>query len=231
MKIKHISFEILSKYNENSVISLSESRRIQEHIDSCSACAGELRALRRMMKLMAAFGTSRMTNHADFIKSTMLHIQNEKIAIRGKHGAVAWRALLRPKYAASIAACIICVVGLSLYYNSSSGGGNGAMQAALEKNAPPSPQKRHNAFTVLRRNKVKVLESSDSYVIGEVSPQALTDLTRQLTPHRVNVITTGRKPFMRAHSTAVTPGFGVYEAGFGTNDESESDVLIKVDLH
>ncbi len=232
MTIKHISFEKLSKYCDNDLFSASERRHIEEHLCCCPECKKELLQLQKMLGMLSCIGKIEIKSESIIISHTLRTIHETGRSFSGHRAVASGENNIRMKHAYFAAASIIFALGFILFISSPLNRQTSFTQIAQERFQSTLREGQQRAHTILRQHKVKVIEASDSYVIGEVSPNNLTTLTRRLTPHRVNVIsTTGRKVYAIPASMGPASQVGVYNASYSPVPEDSGDgVIIKVDF-
>jgi hypothetical protein len=93
---------------------------------------------------------------------------------------------------------------------------------------------RGNTLAILRNNNVRLLEKSGSYVIGEVTPSELTNLTRQLSPSQVSIVAAGGRSIMPAATMSSTAASEWQDVSY-TNDvvdrHGQGTVIVKIRLN
>ncbi len=232
MTIKHISFEKLSRYRDNELFSASERSRIEEHLCCCPECKQEFMRLQKMLGMLSCIGKLEIKSESIIISHTLRTIQETGRSFNGQKAVASGEHGIRIKHAYFTAASVLFALGFILFISSPLNRQSSFTHMAQERFHSTFREGQQRAHAILRQHKVKVIEASDSYVIGEVSPNNLTTLTRRLTPHRVNIIsTTGRKEYAIPASMGPAPQVGVYNASYSPgSDEGGEGVIIKVDF-
>lgn len=230
MSTKHVPFVKISKYYDDDIISLTEKNEILNHLHNCPLCNQELTKLKKMIHLASCFCDIRISSENEFIENTLCRIHECADNQNNVKQFIPRKTFLHLRPMSAVAASIIGAVALTVYittnFNETS-----SPRIAIKNSIPGyAAATRNNTLSVLKNNNVRLLEKSGSYIIGEVTPSELTNLTRQLSPSQVSIVATGGRSVPAATMSSTTAS--EWQDVSYTNDVTDrpSTVIIKVQL-
>lgn len=232
MSTKHVPFVKISKYYDDDIISLSEKSEILNHLHTCPLCNQEFDKLKKMIHMASCFCDIRITSENEFISNTLCRIHESAEKQLKVKSFIPRKSFLNARPVSAVAASIIGAVALTVYITTNVNN-NSSHHFTMRNNAPGyTAAARNNTLSILQNNNVRLLEKSQSYIIGEVTPAELTNLTRQLSPSQVSIVAAGSRSVMPAATMSSTSGSDWQDVSY-TNDvvDRTGTVIIKVRLY
>jgi hypothetical protein len=165
MTTGHISFQKMSDLYDSDFHEQEDRDALLKHIMSCGECGCEYTRLGKTLELMKRF--SRHSFPPDFLR----HKTMKKIKFNRKK-----RLIL--KSAPAIAASVLIVAGVSLFYSGIFTGGTISVQAGKSLNA--SLNDTEQVIDIFRKHNATISDITDSYIEGTVPIATFNNLCKDL---------------------------------------------------
>ncbi len=177
MNTEHISFELLSRYQDGDFFPASEKSRIERHLKSCPICRAELEKIEKMVRLMSALSSYGVSSSVHFQERAMTVIAARKLV------GIRENRFFKKHYlpASAVAAIVMAVIGFSVFTTETLHNVSQRMEAqrAGHKNASEV------SAVIEAMNKVRnaggtVVEVSDTYLMVEAPAERIGHIRRAL---------------------------------------------------
>ncbi len=196
MTTGHISFQEMSELYDGELQSEVGENAFREHIRTCGECGDEYRRLGKTMELVKSY--SRLTSAPDFLR----HRTMKKLRFLR-------RRKLALKSIPAIAASVLVVVGVGLFYSDRITGGNQTILAERSLNATLNDTER--VIDIIRKHNATIFDITDSYIEGSVPVAFFASLRKELGFRKV------------AYLIAEEPGVAVRDWGSALEEVSAGD--------
>lgn len=185
MNSEHISFELLSRYQDGDFLPASEKSRIEAHLGVCPFCRAELAKIEKMVSLVAALSSYGVSASVHFQERAMAAIaERMPAASRGRN-------FLKKHYlpASAVAAIVMAVIGFSIFTTETLHNVSPRMEAnrAAHKSASETSAVIE-AMNAVRNAGGTVVEVSDSYLMVEAPAGRVGHIRRTLPRYPVEVL-------------------------------------------
>jgi hypothetical protein len=183
MTYGHISFENLSKYFDNTILSPGEKEAISSHLRDCPECAAEYGRLTRMVGMVSQLKRFGAGIGNEFTESTISMIRG------GRKTEISRAGKNRIFVPAAAAAAVIIAVFAYLYspvfkpdrgVHEISSGKNADYETDNDKRVLYSSYETARTLMILNNHDVRVMNISDSYIEGEVRAYELNRLKKEI---------------------------------------------------
>lgn len=234
MNSKHVPFVKISKYYDDDILSLSEKNEILNHLHDCPLCNNEYDKLKKMMHLTSCFCRLEISSEHEIVSNILCRIHEGAQKQSKVKSMFSKKSFINFRPVSTVAASIIGAVALTMYITTNVNESSGPRTVMQNRVPNYTAVSRNNTLAVLRNNNVRLLEKSGSYVIGEVTPSELTNLTKQLSPSQVSIVAAGGRSMMPATTMSSTTESDWQDVSY-TNDvvdrHGQGTVIIKIRLN
>lgn len=176
MNGEHISFELLSRYQDGDFFPASEKSRIEEHLKICPHCRAELMKIEKMVSMVAALSSYGISPSMRFQERAMAGIVGKTRSYEG--------GFFKKHYlpASAVAAIVVAVIGFSIFTTETLHNVSSRMEASRSEHRGASESGPViEAMQAVRSAGGTVVEVSDTYIMVE-APVASVARIRQSLP-------------------------------------------------